>query len=46
MKEDVIGLGNYRKTLTVLFTEDPIIVDDDDDDFLEIGNENRGWKWH
>jgi len=46
MKEDVIGLGNYRKTLTVLFTEDPISVDDDDDDFLEIGNENRGWKWN
>jgi Zn-dependent peptidase ImmA (M78 family) len=31
MKEDVVGLGNYRKTLTVLFTEDPITVDDDDD---------------
>jgi len=47
MKEDVIGLGNYRKTLTVLFTEDPItvVVDDDDNDFLEIGNEDRGWKW-
>ncbi len=46
MKEDVIGLGNYRKTLTVLFTEDPITVDDDDDnDFLEIGNEDSGWKW-
>lgn len=46
IKEDVIGLGSYRKTLTVLFTENPIIVDDDDDDFLEVGNENRGWKWH
>lgn len=46
MKEDVIGLGNYRKTLTVLFTEESIIVDNEDDDFLEIGNENRGWKWH
>jgi hypothetical protein len=46
MKEDVIGLGNYRRTLTVLFTEEPIKVDDEDNDFLEIGDENRGWKWH
>jgi hypothetical protein len=32
MKEDVIGLGTYGKTLTVLFTDQPVDGDDDDDD--------------
>ncbi|TVQ79773.1 MAG: ImmA/IrrE family metallo-endopeptidase [Phycisphaeraceae bacterium] len=32
MKEDVVGLGGYGKTLTVLFTEEPIETERDDDD--------------
>lgn len=44
MKEDVAGLGSYRRTLTVLFT-DEVIDTEEDDDYLEIGNEDRGWKW-
>jgi len=44
MKEDVVGLGSYRKTLTVLFTSD-VIDSEEEDDYLEIGNEDRGWKW-
>jgi hypothetical protein len=31
MKEDVIGLGTYGRTLTVLFTEEAIDTDDDTD---------------
>jgi len=30
MKEDVVGLGSYEKTLTVLFTDQPIEAEDDD----------------
>lgn len=30
MKEDVVGLGNYGKTLTVLFTDE--VIDDEDND--------------
>jgi hypothetical protein len=44
MKEDVVGLGSYSKTLTVLFSEE-IIEEAEEDDGLEIGNENKGWKW-
>jgi len=44
MKEDVVGLGHYRKTLTVLFTNEAI-DSEDEEDYLEIGNEDRGWKW-
>jgi len=44
MKEDVVGLGSYGKTLTVLFTNDTIDTEEDED-YLEIGNEERGWKW-
>jgi hypothetical protein len=32
MKEDVVGLGTYGKTLTVLFREDPIEDPDEDSD--------------
>ena len=32
MSEDVVGLGDYGKTLTVLFSEDPLPDADDDDD--------------
>ena len=32
MKEDVVGLGSYGKTLTVLFTEEAIEEEDEDDD--------------
>ncbi len=32
MKEDVIGLGGYGKTLTVLFTEEAIEYDEGEDD--------------
>jgi Zn-dependent peptidase ImmA (M78 family) len=31
MKEDVVGLGSYGKTLTVLFTQEAIEVNDDQD---------------
>lgn len=31
MKEDVVGLGTYEKTLTVLFTDEAIPDDDDSD---------------
>ncbi len=31
MKEDVIGLGHYGKSLTVLFTEEPIESADPDE---------------
>ena len=31
MNEDVVGLGNYGKTLTVLFTEE--IIDDEEDEY-------------
>jgi hypothetical protein len=31
MKEDVVGLGGYGKTLTVLFTEEPLSDEDDVD---------------
>jgi len=44
MKEDVVGLGHYGKTLTVLFTNEAIDTEDDDE-YLEIGDENRDWKW-
>ena len=44
MKEDVVGLGSYDRTLTVLFTEEAIDTEEDDD-YLEIGNEDKGWKW-
>lgn len=44
MKEDVVGLGSYERTLTVLFTNEAIDTEEDDD-YLEIGNEDRGWKW-
>ena len=44
MKEDVVGLGHYGKTLTVLFT-DETIDSEDEEDYLAIGNENKGWKW-
>ncbi len=43
MKEDVVGLGHYGKTLTVLFTNETIDTEDDDE-YLEIGDEKRGWK--
>jgi len=43
MKEDVVGLGSYRRTLTVLFTDEPIETEEDND-YLEIGNVDRGWK--
>lgn len=33
MKEDVVGLGGYGKTLTVLFTAEAI--DDEDDEAVE-----------
>jgi hypothetical protein len=33
MNEDVVGLGNYGKTLTVLFTEE--IIDDEEDEYDE-----------
>jgi Zn-dependent peptidase ImmA (M78 family) len=32
MNEDVVGLGSYGKTLTVLFTEETIEDEEDDDD--------------
>lgn len=32
MKEDVVGLGSYEKTLTVLFSDEPIRDDDECDD--------------
>lgn len=32
MKEDVVGLGSYGKTLTVIFTEEAIEADEDQDD--------------
>jgi len=32
MNEDVIGLGKYGKTLTILFTQDEIEVEDEDDE--------------
>lgn len=32
MKEDVVGLGTYGKTLTVLFTDQALDNEDDDDD--------------
>ncbi len=35
MKEDVIGLGHYGKTLTVLFTEEPVEADPDDEDAFD-----------
>jgi Zn-dependent peptidase ImmA (M78 family) len=38
MKEDVVGLGSYGKTLTVLFTEEP--VDDEDVGDDEIDDDN------
>lgn len=44
MKEDVVGLGSYEKTLTVLFTNEAIDTEEDDE-YLEIGNADRGWKW-
>ncbi len=44
MKEDVVGLGSYSKTLTVLFSEE-IVEETEDDEDLEIGNEEKGWKW-
>ena len=44
MKEDVVGLGSYERTLTVLFAGEAIDVEEDDD-YLEIGNEDRGWEW-
>jgi hypothetical protein len=33
MKEDVVGLGGYGRTLTVLFTGEPIEDEESDDDF-------------
>lgn len=30
MKEDIVGLGGYGRTLTVLFTDEPIGTEDDD----------------
>jgi len=33
MKEDVVGLGSYDKTLTVLFTSEAIRNEDEEDDF-------------
>jgi hypothetical protein len=30
MKEDVVGLGSYGRTLTVLFTSEAIDVEEDD----------------
>lgn len=32
MKEDVVGLGGYGKTLTVLFTEEAFDDKEEDDD--------------
>lgn len=32
MKEDVVGLGTYQKTLTVLFTDQPIEEEESDDE--------------
>ena len=32
MKEDIIGLGNYGKTLTILFTNEPIDIDEEEGD--------------
>ena len=31
MNEDVVGLGSYGKTLTVLFTDD--VLDDEEDEY-------------
>lgn len=45
MKEDVVGLGHYGKTLTVLFTSEAI-DNEEDDERLDIGNVDRGWKWY
>jgi hypothetical protein len=33
MKEDVVGLGGYGKTLTVLFTEEALTDDNDSDEY-------------
>jgi len=44
MKEDVVGLGSYEKTLTILFINEAIDTEEDDE-YLEIGNVDRGWKW-
>lgn len=32
MKEDIVGLGTYGKTLTVLFTDEAIEDDESEDD--------------
>ena len=32
MKEDVVGLGHYGKSLTVLFSEEPIEQEDPDEE--------------
>lgn len=44
MKEDVVGLGSYGKTLTVLFTNESINTEENEN-YLEIGDEDKGWKW-
>jgi Zn-dependent peptidase ImmA (M78 family) len=31
MQEDIIGLGTYGRTLTILFTEDAVDIEDDED---------------
>lgn len=43
MKEDVVGLGHYGRTLTVLFTEEALGEDEDDDQ--DEGEEMPSQRW-
>jgi hypothetical protein len=43
-KEDAVGLGSYGKVLTVLFTTEPVDLDEDDE-HPEVGDADHGWKW-
>ena len=43
MKEDVVGLGHYGKTLTVLFTNEEVESEDTDEAEDSFGRWQR-WK--
>jgi Zn-dependent peptidase ImmA (M78 family) len=44
-KEDVVGLGHYDKTLTVLFTDEELIeTDEEDEEDTEAGLPSSRWR--
>jgi len=45
MKEDVVGLGHYGKTLTVLFTSEAIDSVSEEDEEPDFFDTDSGWKW-